>query len=283
MRVKAGDFTRIYNPSIEEERDWYINDHCFVRAKNGLWHMFGITHEEPADPLDVKFLAHATSNELLSPQWDRQAHVLHTDYQNWKEVHVWAPHVVEYEDLFYMFYCAGDDDHSRYKIHLATSTDLWEWKRHPGNPMMVDGFDARDPMVLHLGDRWAMYYTATSEPSGGNHVVVAVTSYDLVHWTDKRPVFVHTASGTYGGPTESPFVVARNGKYYLFVCTNTPYDNTAVYESESSFEWKMENQIGEIPAHAAEVIRVSEDEWYVSRCGWGRGGLHLARLEWEDS
>jgi predicted GH43/DUF377 family glycosyl hydrolase len=53
------------------------------------------------------------------------------------------------------------------------------WQRHDRNPMVVDGFDARDPMVLRVGDVWVMYYTGNSEPSGGHHVVYAVTSKDL--------------------------------------------------------------------------------------------------------
>ena len=41
------------------------------------------------------------------------------------------------------------------------------WARHPANPLVVDGYEARDPMVLRVGDRWVMYYTATSAPAGG--------------------------------------------------------------------------------------------------------------------
>ena len=53
---------------------------------------------------------------------------------------------------------------SEYRIHLATSSDCTTWTRHPENPMVVDGYEARDPMVLRVDDRWVMYYTATSEP-----------------------------------------------------------------------------------------------------------------------
>ncbi len=78
-----------------------------------------------------------------------------------------------------MFYCAGDEDHTKYKIHLATSKDLKTWTRHPGNPMVVDGFDGRDPFILKVGDEWVMYYTATSKPEGGSHTVKYATSKDL--------------------------------------------------------------------------------------------------------
>ncbi len=40
--------------------------------------------------------------------------------------------------------------------------------------------------------------------------------------------------------------------------------------------------MGHIPAHAAEVIRDTDGKWYVSRCGWARGGLYLAPLTWKD-
>ena len=132
-------------------------------------------------------------------------------------------------------------------------------------------------MVLRVGEEWILYYTATSAPEGGNHVVAAVTSRDLVHWSDKREVFVHPKRGTFGGPTESPFVVARDGRYYLFVCTNEPYDDTAVYESDSPWSFSADRRVGQLSAHAAEVVSFG-DEWLVSRCGWGRGGVYLAPL-----
>ena len=245
--------------------------------------MFGITHEEPAKPRDENNFAHATADSLLQQPWDKQSFALSVAPEPpWHEQHIWAPHVILHRGIYYMFYCAGGKKHTEYKIHLATSKDLKSWVRHPANPMLVDGFDGRDPCVIRLNDKWVMYYTANRPAKKGNHVVVAVTSDDLIHWKDKRVVFVHPKIGTYGGPTESPFVVTRKGKYYLFVCTNSPYDNTVVYESNSPFEWKIKNQVGEFPAHCAEVIRVSDDEWYISRAGWGRGGVFLAKLRWND-
>ena len=280
MMVRAGSFQRIYDPSVGEGEPWYINDHCFIRDEQGCWHMFGITHREPADALDEKFFAHATSGDLLAPQWTKHPPVLHAESQAWGETHVWAPHVIRHDGRYWMFYCAGGADHHRYKIHLATSCDLWQWERHPGNPMVVDGYDARDPMIFRHRDRWIMYYTANSDPAGGHFVVASVTSQDLVHWGDKRVVFTHPLRGTFGGPTESPFVVERAGRFYLFLCTNDPYCHTAVYESSDPFGWSLEHGVGDIAAHAAEVITLEDGPTYVSRAGWGEGGLYLAELDW---
>src|SRR5262245_52762795 len=163
--VEAGEFVKIYDPSVGEKGKWYINDHCFIRGKDGTWHLFGITHAEPSDALDEDNFAHATSSALMQIPWKKEPFALTVAPEApWKEEHLWAPHVVEHDGTYYMFYCAGDADHTKYKIHLATSKDLKAWTRHPKNPMIVDGFDGRDPFVMPMGKGWIMYYTATSEP-----------------------------------------------------------------------------------------------------------------------
>src|SRR5699024_342234 len=68
-----------------------------------------------------------------------------------------------------------------YRMTLATSEDLFTWVRHE-QVLFEDGFDARDPMVLHDGRRWLMYYTRTSAPEGGFHQVAVRTSADLLTW-----------------------------------------------------------------------------------------------------
>jgi beta-xylosidase len=277
-RLRIGEFERIFDPGVGENARWYINDHTFIRGEDGTWHLFGITHEEPANPLEEKFFVHATAPHPMGP-WKKLDPVMHAD-PSWGETHVWAPHVIRHSGRYWMFYCAGGARHSEYRIHLAVSRDLFDWQRHPANPLIVDGFDVRDPMVMPCGDGWVLYYTATSAPDGGHHVVCAVTSPDLLHWSNRREVFRSQQKGTYGGPTESPFVISRNGRHYLFVCTNAPYNDTAVYESDSALSWQEKDLVLNFPAHAAEVIVASDERWFVSRCGWGQGGLYLAPLTW---
>ncbi len=273
-------FQHVFDPSVGEKEPWYINDHCFIRAGDGTWHLFGITHKEPADPDHESFFLHATAPDVKGP-WTKLAPVMHADPAFGESV-VWAPHVVAHDGRYWMFYCAGGKRHEQFHIHMATSTDLANWTRHPANPMVVDGYDARDPMVLRVGEQWILYYCATETPQGGHHVVKAMTSRDLIHWSDRRIVFRSPEIGTFGGPTESPFVVARKGKYYLFVCTNAPYNTSAAYESDSPFAFDIANTVMTFPAHGAEVIRVGDDRWYVSSCGWEQGGLYIADLNWDD-
>jgi beta-fructofuranosidase len=246
--------------------------------------MFGITRQEPAKPLEEIHLAHATAKTLLQQPWDKQPFALTVAPEApWNEVHLWAPHVIFYNHLYYMFYCAGARNNAKYKIHLATSPDLSVWRRSPQNPMVVDGFDARDPFVLRAKDKWVMYYCATSKPEGGNHVVAYVTSNDLLTWTNRAIAFTDPSVGTSGGPTESPFVVPRGNAYYLFIGPRGGYDGTDVFYSQDLFHWNIEDKVGHIRAHAAEVVQDNDGKWYVSRAGWHRGGLYLAPLTWKKA
>lgn len=43
-------FQHVFDPSVGEKEAWYLNDHCFIQAGDGTWHLFGITHQEPANP-----------------------------------------------------------------------------------------------------------------------------------------------------------------------------------------------------------------------------------------
>jgi len=281
--VEAGSFVHVYDPSVGAKENWYINDHCFVRGADGLWHLFGITHQEPAAPMEERVFAHATAKTLLQQSWDKQAPAMaYAPEAPWNEEHLWAPHVTYADGTYLMFYCAGARDHSKYKIHLATSDDLKSWTRHPKNPVVVDGFDARDPFLMKDASKWLLYYTANSNPTGGQHVVKCVISTNLVEWGGAKTVYTDPSQGTYGGPTESPFVVRRGPNYYLFVGPRPDYDGTDVFLSKDPFHWKIDDKVGHIPAHAAEVVRDEGGKWFVSRCGWGKGGVYLAPLKWHD-
>jgi hypothetical protein len=278
----VGPFIHIYNPSVGEKEPWYINDHTFVYGPDKQWHLFGITRQEPMSPADEDNFAHAVSDDLYTTTgWTKKSFALSTD-SNAGEAHLWAPYVFEHNGLYYMYYCAGGRSSHEYQLKLATSKDLYAWQRHPANPMFVDGFDARDPFILRLADKWVMYYTATSTPQGGNHNVCAIESQDLIRWGNKKVVFTDPSTGTWGGPTESPFVVRRGKFYYLFIGPRDGYKGTCVYRSEDPLNWTIEQEVGKIDSHAAEVVRDKDGKWYVSHCGWGQGGVFLAPLTWHD-
>lgn len=289
----VGDWIHLLGPAADDE-PWYINDHTFFRDRTGTWHLIGITHAEPLAPFDEVEFLHATAPHLLGP-WVRHDPALVAD-GDWGERHLWAPHVVDHDGRFWMFYCAGGESKDRYRIHLATSDDGWTWTRHPANPMVVDGFEARDPMVVRIDDRWVMYYTANAEPSGGAHVVAAVTSDDLVHWGGRRDVYRDRCTGTGAGPTESPFVVCVDGTWLLFIGPDYEglvasmertgrydvrfYRRTRVLASDDPFHFDIDGEAAVLESHAAEVIVDVDGSTWISHCGWGQGGISIAPLRW---
>jgi beta-fructofuranosidase len=293
---RAGEFRLVYDASVGEASRWYINDHTFVRDRGGLWHLVGITHAEPMAPFDEVHLAHATAPALLGP-WTKRPYALSADAR-FGETQLWAPHIIEHDRRYWMFYCGGGVEKTAYRIHLATSEDCVHWERHAENPLVVDGFEARDPMVLRVGDRWVLYYTATETPSGGHHVVAAMESHDLVHWDRRHVVYRDPMSGTMAGPTESPFVVARGGRFFLLIGPDwegltrsfqqtgrydrAAYRRTRVLVSDDPLHFDLDGLVATIDAHAAEVIVDEQGRDWVSHCGWGQGGVHLAPLDWGD-
>ena len=296
MQLRVGEYQLVYDPSVGEHDRWYINDHTFVRDSSGTWHLFGITHAEPMAPFEEVQFAHATAPALLGP-WTKEPYAMHAD-EAWGETQLWAPHVIEHEGMYWMFYCAGGASPSEYRIHLATSLDCVHWERHAANPLIVDGYEARDPMVLRIDDRWVLYYTATSTPDGGEFIVAAAESDDLVHWVGRHVVYRDAMEGTMAGPTESPFVFRRNGLSYLLIGPDwdaltrsfadtgrddlSAYRRTRVLVSDDPLSFAITGLLTTIDSHAAEIVVDERGDRWASHAGWGQGGVYLAPLHWHD-
>lgn len=280
-KPKVGEYTHVYNSSVGENEPWYINDHTFIKADDG-WHLVGITHAHPANPLDELNFAHAKSPEFPGSQdtWKKQPYALETD-QTRGEALLWAPHIIKRDNLYYMFYCAGSPEGgAHFQINLATSEDCTSWTRYEKNPVFQDTFDARDPMIMEDDGTYYMYYTANMGRNDSNHTVHLRTSKDLLNWSPARIVFVHPQKGTWGGETESPFVVKYGDHFYLFIGPARAYHSTAVYRSSNPLHWRFNSEITSFPSHAAEVIH-ENNNWYVSGAGWDREGVFVAPMEWE--
>lgn len=300
---------------FKPEMGMHVNDHCFIHGKDGLWHMFGIEALDFAYPPRAEgrgHFVHAVAAKLNEGLWQRHPTKDKALERGLDESALWAPHVVEHNGTYYMFYCSGsskqeitdetDDDRRRYRISLATSTDLVNWTRE--GALFEDGYQARDPMVLQIEGKWVMYYTATEDPSVDSPYVVACrTSSDLASLTgwregERKIVYRDTHAGKEFGPTESPYVVQRGDYYYLFIgprpygptspapkswpnWRDPGYDGTDVFRSRRWDSWTDLDYVGHIPAHAAEVV-CEEGDWYVSHAGIYRGGLYLLPLQWRD-
>jgi len=280
-----GKSVHIFDQSAGEKRPWYINDHCVVKGPDGRWHLFGITHEKEIvpPPWSEHFFAHASSPSLLQVPWQKHPLALKYD-RKLGETHIWAPHVIEKDGAYYMFY-AGGGGHWDSMIDLATSKDLFKWERPPVNPLFRDFYDARDPMVLKHGDDYLLYYCKTFSKDDPKSTVALRRSKDLVHWSE--PEFALVLSDfpriQNSGHTESPFVFEHLGKFYMIVCT--PYYHyrlTRVFVSDNPFKFDEKNEVTAFVAHCAEIVN-DNGNFYASHAGWFYEGAYLAPLGWTTS
>lgn len=273
----------------------YVVDHALIK-KDGLHHLFYIRGTAagnwPEYPL-FNF-GHAVSRDLV--HWKTEDPVLQCPAEGWDTYQVWAPYVFERDGTYYMFY-AGVNKNASQAICLATSTDLYHWKRSELNPVIKpgpwgrwsadQGSDCRDPTILKDGDKYYCYYTAgrnnaeTGQPEG---CIGISSSGDLLHWKDEG--FIRLAESLASAP-ESPFVVKREGKYYLLYSN---YKHGIVYAiSDDPVKGWKEPPPGEMTVFGggnASEIYEDNGKWHLSYISHhtGKNFLHffeICELQWE--
>jgi beta-xylosidase len=276
------------------EPGMYTVDHAILK-KDDLWHLVyirGIAATNwPEYPLSN--FGHAVSHDLVD--WHIRKPVLETVRSGFDTYQVWAPHIIEHAGKYWMFY-TGVNDSAAQAICLATSTDLDHWERHEGNPLFTSlpwghwdtthWSDCRDPMVLKVGDTFYCYYTAARQVPGSETVencLGIASSKDLINWQDEGyRRLVHTLTT----PPESPFVVNRNGEYYLFY-TNYKYGIVYVRSQDPLHGWK-ENP--DDPQSILEGVSATEifehnGRWYITLISHMPYGLHfleIRELVWKE-
>ena len=288
--VVAGEWQHIFNPNdtrSDIDTAWYTNDHCFAKGPDGRWHGYGIIGHAPINPwTGENKLFHISADKFDQPTWDDHDYALHA--KKGVERVLWAPHVFEDNGTWHMFYNTGNlQPHapnyaSWGQLNRADSKDMTNWERHPLNPQFSDPGHARDSYIMKDGGTYYFYYTKTYSEVDLRSCVAVRTSPDLGHWSGSQIVHTQPLECDWGGDAESPFVVKRGDIYYLFIClAMSQYEQTHVYWSTDPLNFPIENFVCELKAHAAEVIKVSDDKWYISNSGWDKKGVFIAPLEWK--
>jgi len=196
----------------------------------------------PSNEFTSREFGHERSPDLID--WEYVGQILSVTEVaegDWDDDHVWAPSMVEYDSVYYMYYTgvtmahppgSTPADHEE-RIGLATSTDLITWTRYPGNHCQDTTGDGclcdcdwdwtrwgngsawangcRDPFVFwdDVNAAWYMTYTTTYNPTGD--VVGLAKSVDMTSWEDLGPIMP-----TRDTVAESSHIVRINGYYYLF-------------------------------------------------------------------
>jgi hypothetical protein len=227
-------------PDIDDEDD-DIADHAWVRDRAGVYHLF-FHSESLYHPNQIE---HYTTRDFQRLEYVGVA--LTVEPGAWDADALWAPHVVEHDGAYYMFYTGvsgsnGPDAVQR--IGLATSKNLVTWTRAPVNRCPGTSGDGciyecdeawttwgdvggaydhqcRDPFVMWdaESDRWLMFMTARS--TNGFGVVTVARADELSRWNGEgfidatRRLDTGTDGQTTGGQAENPFVVTTDDAYYL--------------------------------------------------------------------
>ncbi len=118
--------------------------------------------------------------------------VFQEDCGTWEKDCIYQPWLVEHEGKYYNFYNAANGRIEQ--LGMATSSDLLEWKRFEGNPVIPVGPKgsynekfSSDAKIFWDKNHWVAFFFGVGK--GGAHIMVAF-SKDLYHWTvDPDPIY----------------------------------------------------------------------------------------------
>lgn len=174
------------------------------------------------------------------------------------------------------------------QIALATSTDGRDFVRHRDplgqSRVFIGPGEARDPMTIRIGETFYCYYTGNPDPTNRRDVagIYCRRSDDLVHWSAPRRVAYGGSAGDGMWSAECPFVVQREGWFYLFRTSSYRTPLTHVYRSADPLDFGLDDdakKVGTIAVAAPEVV-TDQGEDFISSVHDLAGGVQLYRLAW---
>jgi hypothetical protein len=302
-------------------------DFAFVK-RDGVYHLFYIRHSDLLPPwaTEVDF-GHAVSTDLY--HWTQLTPVMPVDPGGWDNLHVWAPHVVSWGGLWWMFYTGLSDFPGSFvdtqRIGVAVSSDLSTWNRVGGAPVwstesapwawwapLRPAMACRDPFVMpdpNAPGQWLMYYTASpADDTTATLVGVARSAGgDPLSWQDEKPLWITHRSYTFNDITESPHLFQHDGRWYLFITTNSGQPLTFYTSADPlgdpaawTYRGRLRNMLGydtsawgaseELSDGAVDLFAyVNDSQVDIKRIAWSANGdfslvepspFHMVRMEW---
>lgn len=161
--------------------------------------------------------------------------VVQEDCGEWEKDCIYQPWLIEHEGKYYNFYNAANGNIEQ--LGMATSSNLFEWKRYENNPVIPVGplgcynekFSS-DAKIFWDKDHWVAFFFGVGQ--GGAHIMVAF-SRDLNQWTvDPEPLC--KAGGNPSGIDEkyahkiSLLWNKANETFYMFYCAVDKNDKRGI-------------------------------------------------------
>ena len=155
----------------------------------------------------------------------------------------------------------------------------------------------RDHFIFKLAENnYLMYVTGVADKKG---CLSLFSSGDLLTWNFEGYALTTGDNAPLRpacGATESPFVLKKDGLFYLFMtytdCRDENYCNTLVFCSENPKDFgRYDGEQGAQPitvlqAHAPEILE-ENGRYFITTCGWRnkpnphKGCVSVAPLEWK--
>ncbi len=243
----------------------------------GRYHFFYIERRlqegTPFYPGHEIFFGHASTANYFD--WEVHDPVMLVRPGTWEEAHVWAPFILKRGDEYIMAY-TGLNRHLSQNIGLASSRDLFDWRRWDTNPISPckgrpwaawweDRISScRDPHLVEHDGRVYLIYTANTK-KGATCIAMASTR-DWKRWDDHGPILVGLATGYEPrlegghrqGSIESAHLLRRGKTWYLFAHAKTQG------EAERNWVWTSD--------------RIDRFEFAKRRPFWkGAGGIEVVK------
>ena len=267
-----------------------VVDHAIFRSVDGRWHLWACIRGTAVGRLLYAW----EGASLEGPPWEPKGIAMRVDRSYGESIDerdgqewIQAPHVIVREGVHYMFYGGHSTELGECQICLATSADGRAFRRRRDargySRLFVGPGQARDPMIIQVGDLYHCYYTGHDTGQPAPCKIYCRTSPDLINWSADVTVSWGGSGGDGKWSAECPFVVYLDGFFYLFRTSRyQPPAETHVYRSRDPLDFGPgddSKKIGALRVAAPEVIRVG-DRFYISTVEDLRGGVQLARLEW---
>jgi arabinan endo-1,5-alpha-L-arabinosidase len=188
---------------------------------------------------------------------------------------IWAPHIVRFDDTYYLYYSARFLETAQMAIGVATSDSPAGPFRDPlGEPLIVGekGFDAIDPFVMETGGTKYIYWGSDGVP-----LHVQELSADGLSLVGERLDLLSPSNRPYEGLLEAAWVLEHDGFFYLMysgdgccgegahyaVMVARSSSPTGPFERDPNNPILAANDAFNAPGHNATVQDASGRDWIV--------------------
>jgi hypothetical protein len=296
--VPDGDYIRIYTPSgcvyngvnlpgFERGKfydEWIANDFS-VLHKDNVWHICGITHPRPADFADdfnygdnvhtaeyqlfhCSAEGNAFSDVFCENKFADSEKILYPDDRPGERAEIHAPHLINTGGIVRFIYGPKE-------MRYAETDNFTEWKTGGCLFCCQDG-SARDPFVFRDDD-------------GSTYVLYAEANRVMCRCCDERMTdfsepFTIQEIPYKNGAGESPFMMKRDGWYYLMWCLfdglNGCYDNRSfIFAARDIHSFSGISPVGMLSGHASEIL-CDNGEYYLLSAYYPQNGINAVHLRW---